>query len=101
MATLRMAKIYYRDNFYPVFGDKELIDWAVKNQDRYKYIATLDCKSVGETFGLMNVVNGDELPTLIKCRSMCVGDIVSMDGKFHICLGCGWGVLPDLPGLHP
>lgn len=45
-------------------------------------------------YRLMNVVNGDEIPTLIGCRSMSVGDLVNIkdsDGdRWYVCDNIGF-----------
>ena len=45
-------------------------------------------------FRRMNVVTGDreyELPLQLRCRSMCVGDvIVDEKGRGLFCAPCGW-----------
>ena len=44
----------------------------------------------GRVFRAMNVVDGTELPTKLHCRSMCVGDIVVVNGRHWRCESMGW-----------
>ena len=39
---------------------------------------------------IMNVVNGDELPTILHVRSMCVGDVAFIDHVGYACANAGW-----------
>ncbi len=64
---------------------------GIKAND-YEPIAHLPrTTNIEEAFRMMNVVDGDELPTKLKVRSMMVGDVVvDDDGVAWFCAGVGW-----------
>ena len=46
-------------------------------------------------FREMNVVDGNEMPIKLKCRSMMMGDTVEINGEVHLCESVGWKKLPS------
>ena len=57
------------------------------------YEETDDRATLGYIWRAFNVVTGDEgieRPLRLKCRSMCVGDIVEVDGDYQLCGEAGW-----------
>lgn len=58
----------------------------------YDKVGEIEASCVGETFGLMNAVEGDELCCQMGVRSMSVGDIVvDENGVAYYCCSAGWG----------
>lgn len=58
----------------------------------YSYIALVRTSSLDNLFREMNIVDGNELPLQLRCRSMIVGDIV-IDPKAEkgwVCDMIGW-----------
>ncbi len=43
-------------------------------------------------FRIMNMVDEDDLPGKIGCRSMSVGDMLEVDGDFWQCKNTGWAL---------
>jgi len=85
---------------YTIFYAKDMREaWMkscnnnVKTIDKsgYEEITIIDAKSLSDVFKLMNVVDGDELPTQLMVRSLSVGDIVvEANGKASLCAPMGW-----------
>lgn len=85
---------------YTVFYSKDMRAAWMKSCDNdvetiaktdYDEITKIEAESLGAAFRLMNVVDGDELPTKLKVRSLSVGDIVvDANGKASLCAPIGW-----------
>lgn len=63
--------------------------------------ATMD-DVLADVWRRMNVVDGSdiELPAKLKCRSMMVGDVVSILGQHYVCCSMGWKQLPNDANLE-
>lgn len=69
----------------------------VANPSHYEYVATVDAQDLEALWREMNVVDGDELPVILKKRSMMMGDVV-IDinaNTAHACAAMGWKTLED------
>lgn len=60
----------------------------------YTEVVTTEARGLEELFRAMNVVDGDELPMKLQCRSMSVGDVaVEEDGTAWLCGMFGWNLV--------
>lgn len=60
----------------------------------YAHVARLALDDLEVAFREMNVVEGNEIPTDLRVRSMCVGDVVLSGGKAFLCASMGFRELP-------
>jgi len=68
----------------------------------YNEVGPIEASCVGETFQLMNAVEGDELCCKMSVRSMSVGDVVvDESGQAHYCCAAGWGETEFVPVENP
>lgn len=65
----------------------------------YEHVATLDLATAEDAWLAMNVVDGDEVPTRIRHRSMMVGDVVlitranAIGLDVYVCAPSGWRLI--------
>jgi len=55
-----------------------------------KVAENVEGDSFEDIYRKMNVVDGDELPATLGIRSLSVGDLLEVDGIFHLCKSQGW-----------
>jgi hypothetical protein len=82
------AKIYHVKN--PTF-DETLHNWP----EDYELVAEVLTESLCKAFGLTNHVDhpwwdNPEVMAHSQTRSTSVGDIVEINGKYHLCSYAGW-----------
>ena len=63
----------------------------------YTFVCSCESENLDTLFREMNVVEGNELPVKLKCRSMMVGDVVLdiADGQGWVCDMIGWKPLDN------
>jgi len=81
---------YATDMFHTPWHAKDVV-----SADRYTHVARLETDNVEVAYREMNVVEGYEWPTKIRCRSMSVGDLAVVGGQAFLCAGCGFEPLPS------
>lgn len=85
-----MLTVYYRNN--AAILKNPLCVPTPQQVDHRDYVKVCHLEGGLESvFREMNVVDGDELPVVLKVRSMMTGDVVvDADGNAWLCAMVGW-----------
>jgi hypothetical protein len=75
------------DGLHHLMSDPTEVDMELFSEVYYG-----DFDDLADVFRKMNVVDGNELPTVLGVRSMCTGDLVQdvETGKYWYCKFVGW-----------
>lgn len=88
-------KVFYRKNFQAGF---HLTPPTVIDKELFTEVTEIEIANhpnpPERIFRLMNVVDGDELPTTLHVRSMCSGDAIEDEtGQVFFCASIGFALV--------
>ena len=92
----KSASVFYVKREF--FRDSMFITAENVDPTQYEFKTTFDAGDCEDVFRRMNVVTGDqeyEIPLRLKCRSMCVGDVVLFGEEWFLTAFCGFTKLAD------
>ena len=113
-----MATIYYltwhhsgpteHDEASEFFHEAHIETPAALSRDRFDTLyeevgqVDIDADNLEEAWRQWNRGSGNESETFLdkEIRSMCVGDVIQVEGEYYIAASCGWNRL-DIDGGEP